>query len=315
MDSDARLKRLERWLQELYSNAEKEMRGKWDKYMEKAAEREKSLLSRITEAKTPEEKEEARETHKKYVKSSTKWAGHYRKIVEGLANQYHDANVRAAEIVNGERAEFFADGYNLSAETINEAAVKSNVGISFELCDADTVNWLAERQNDLILPGPSEPKAREDMTWNIRNINSQVAQGIVQGESIPKIAARLRKVSDMNVKSSIRNARTMATACENAGRVESMKRAEEWGVMTRKKWLCTHDGRTRHSHLIMDGETVADDEWFSNDCRFPGDPLGPAAEVYNCRCTLITVIDGFSSNLPKGKEDAIKIWVDGERVK
>lgn len=315
MDNDARLRRLERWLQELYKDAEKEMRGKWDKYMAKAAEREKTLLSRISEAKTDEERTKAREAHKKYVKNSTRWGGHYRKIVEDLSRQYHDANVRAARMVNGERAEFFAEGYNLSAEKINDVAIKKGVGISFELCDAKTVEWLAEHQNDLILPGPREPKDREDMTWNIKAINSQVAQGIVQGESIPKIAARLRKVSDMNVRSSVRNARTMATACENAGRVENMKVAEELGVKTRKRWMCTHDSRTRDSHLQIDGETVADDEWFSNGCRYPGDPVGPASEVYNCRCTLITVVDGFSSNLPKGKENAVHVWIDGEKVR
>lgn len=315
MTNDERIARLEKQIEELYREAEKEMRGKWDAYMARQEKRAKKLRSAIDNAKTPEEKKAAEERYRAHLKSVTSGSKYYRDMVEELARKYHEANKLAAEYVNGKRADFFADGYNFSAGRINDAAIAQDIAIRFDLCSTDAVNWLAERQNDLLLPGPREPKAREDMTWNIRNINSQVAQGIVQGESIPKIAARLRNVSDMNLKSSVRNARTMATGCQNGGRVQAMKTAEGWGVHTRKKWMCTHDPRTRDSHLRIDGETVGPDDWFSNNCRYPGDPVGPAAEVYNCRCTLVTVVDSFSSNLPKGKENAVRVWVDGERVK
>lgn len=319
MTSDERLKRLERWLAELYSTAEKDMRGKWDEYLARQEKRAETLLSHVGDAKTPEEKKAAEEKYQAFLKSKTAGDKHYRDMVNELARQYHDVNVRAAGMVNGQRTAFFADGYNLSADKINDVALSQDIGIRFDMCSAEAVEWLAERQNDLILPGPANPMAREDMTWNVRQINAQMAQGIVQGESIPKIAARLQNVTDMNHRSAIRNARTMATGCQNAGRVQSMKTAEEWGVHTRKQWLSQHDGRTRHTHDDpppngVSGETVGPDAWFSNGCRYPGDPVGPASEVYNCRCTLVTVIDGFSSNLPKGKEDAVHVWIDGEEV-
>jgi len=320
MTSEERLRRMEAWLTSLYKDAEAEMRGKWDKYMARQEKRAEKLLEAVRDAKTPEEKRAAEERYRAHLKSVTSGSKYYRDMVEELARKYHEANKLAAEYVNGKRADFFADGYNFSAGQINDAAIARDIAIRFDLCSADAVNWLAERQNDLLLPGPREPMASEDLTWNIRNINSQVAQGIVQGESIPKIAERLRNVSDMNLRASIRNARTMATGCQNGGRVQAMKTAEGWGVHTRKQWLSQHDSRTRHTHDNpppngVSGETVGPDDWFSNGCRFPGDPAGPAAEVYNCRCTLITVIDGFSSNLPRGKEGAVRIWVDGERVK
>ena len=68
------------------------------------------------------------------------------------------------------------------------------------------------------------------------------------------------------------------------------------GIHTKKQWIATLDGRTRHSHRILDGETIDNDKKFSNGCEYPGDPNGPANEIYNCRCTLIASIKGFERN-------------------
>lgn len=314
MTADERIARLEKWLRELYATAEKDMRGKWDEHLVRQEKRAEKLLSRITEAKTAEAKAEAEAKYKDFLKNRVFAEKYYKDMVEEMARQYADAGRRAAEIVNGERFGAFADGYNFSAGEINRAAIAQDVGIRFDLCDAGTIEHLAEHAEDLMLP-KADPSKVDLTVWNVHNINSQVTQGIVQGESIPKIAARLGNVTHMNEVAAARTARTMVTASQNAGRIQSMQMAEDLGVKTRKQWVCTHDSRTRHSHLMLDGETVANDAEFSNKCRYPGDPNGPAKEVYNCRCTLVTVIDGFSSNLPKGKENAVHVKIDGEWVK
>ena len=68
------------------------------------------------------------------------------------------------------------------------------------------------------------------------------------------------------------------------------------GIKLKKEWLATLDGRTRHSHAMLDGEQVDNDKKFSNGCMFPGDPNGPSWEVYNCRCTLIVAVDGVDTS-------------------
>ena len=60
-----------------------------------------------------------------------------------------------------------------------------------------------------------------------------------------------------------------------------------------KEWICTHDDRTRQSHLNLDGVRVGINEEFPNGCKYPGDPDGAPAEVYNCRCTMRSVIAGY----------------------
>ena len=74
--------------------------------------------------------------------------------------------------------------------------------------------------------------------------------------------------------------------------MDSYKAASDMGIKVRKRWVATKDGRTRHAHQKLDGQTVDWDESFTSDLgkiRFPGDPRAKPALTYNCRCTLRTV--------------------------
>ena len=124
----------------------------------------------------------------------------------------------------------------------------------------------------------------------------------LQGEDIPKIANRLQSVARMNNKIAIRNARTFITAAENGGRQYGMEYAESIGVKLQKRWLATLDSRTRHSHAILDGETIPLDGKFSNGLRWPADVgAGNPDEIFNCRCSLISVVDGINMEVDPAK--------------
>ena len=145
------------------------------------------------------------------------------------------------------------------------------------------------------------------MAWNRRLVASQLTQGVLLGESIPKMAERVRRVTDSNYATAVRAARTAVTGAENAGRVASYKRAQGMGIDVGQEWLATLDGRTRHSHRQLDGERVEAGGTFSNGCRYPGDPEAAYAETMNCRCTLVPVVAGIDqsdayrwSRLPEG---------------
>ena len=131
-------------------------------------------------------------------------------------------------------------------------------------------------------------------------------QSILQGEPIPKIADRLADaVWDSNRAAAIRNARTMTTGAENAGRVDSYKRAEKMGIKMEQMWVATLDDRTRYEHRQLDGMRVVVGEPFEIDgytIRFPGDPQAEPEMVYNCRCTLIAAVAGTEIDQNEAKD-------------
>lgn len=170
--------------------------------------------------------------------------------------------------------------------------------IDFTLTDEQTVKRLIKDDPDLMPYYPEEKAVARgiDQEWGRRVIKNSVTQGIILGESIPKIADRVSAtVTSMSQASAIRAARTAATGAQNGGRLAGMEAAEEKGINVQKQWLATLDDRTRESHQALDGIVVKTDEKFPNGCMYPGDPGGPPEEVYNCRCTLIANLAGINS--------------------
>ena len=163
--------------------------------------------------------------------------------------------------------------------------------VTFSLLDESTVKKL-QKDGDIKLPR-KKIDVPKDMRWNTKQMSSKLLQGILNGDSIPKIAKSLEDVIGNNQASTTRNARTMVTGAENAGRFDSYDNLAEQGVVQKKVWIATPDSRTRESHIEIDGEEVDIDADFSNGCKFPGDPDGDPSEVWNCRCSMRDHIIGF----------------------
>ena len=211
----------------------------------------------------------------------------WKEMRDTLAEDLTHTNEIAAEMINRELPQIYAINHNYGTFEIERGSL---LNTSYTLYSRETVERLIRDNPDLM------PQARidipKDERWNRQKIQSAITQGVLQGESIDKIASRLQRVTNMNRAAAIRNARTMTTSAQNGGRINAYRRAEEMGIKTIKVWLATPDSRVRDSHARLDGEERETEEEFSNGCRYPGDPNGDPAEVYNCRCTLISQVKG-----------------------
>lgn len=292
------LKKLEKRLNKEYTQAAKEVEKKLRNHLKKYEEKDRKMADRVKAGELSE---------KEYLQWRTgqmAMGERWEKLRDELVETYQDTNKVATDMIQDHTHQVYADNFNFGTFEVEKG---SKINTSFTLYSKDTVARLV-KDNPKLLPPPShkvsqairEGKAKR---WNQQKVQSVMTQGILQGESIPKIAKRLAiTVGEQNMHSAIRNARTMTTSAENAGRIDSYKRAQGMGIEVKKQWLATLDGRTRHSHRLLDGESVGIDEKFSNGLMFPADPDGAPEEVYNCRCTLIADIAGFGDDFDDNYE-------------
>ena len=278
--TDEKLEEMEKRLSAIYSRAEKEIQKTAEEYFARFAKQDEAKRKLLEQGKITEEE------YTKWRKGKVMYGKRFTEMKEQCAKQLLNVNQTAVAYINGELPEVYAINYNALAGSVDGVG-----GYSFTLVDADTVRNLAVTDTSLLPYKKIDPA--KDIPWNMKKINAETLQGILQGDSMDKIAKRIMNVQEMNKTQAIRSARTIVTGAENKGRQDSYARAEADGIILERTWLATNDSRTRHSHAVLDGETKPIDTPFSNGLMYPGDPDGEPSEVYNCRCTLIAKVKGF----------------------
>lgn len=292
--TDELLSKMERRLRAIYARASREIGEAWEAYLREAGIEIADLQKQYQEAKKANDAELARQLGKSLQKAKrerTLTDRRYRELTRQTAEQLAHVNETATAYINNNLPEVYAMNYNATGEAFNGIG-----GYSFTLTDADTIRNLVESDSSL-LP-MRELDFAKDVAWNIEKMNAEVLQGILQGESMDKIADRLAQVIGMNLRSAISAARTMVTSAENKGRQDGFERAAAMGIILEREWIATSDGRTRDWHRELDGVTVGVDEPFENaigKIMYPGDPSANGANVWNCRCTIAAKILGFKS--------------------
>ena len=288
--TDKELAKMEKHVNEIYSEAYDDISKSWNKFMESHAPKLEKAQKELEEAKKSGDKDaikNATENYERVAKNITINDQRYQAMVDETSAKLAHTNEVALAYVNDQMPKIYTTNYNAFGDYEID-------GYSFALVNENAVKELATK-NKAFLP-KKKVDIPKDMRWNEKNINSQMLQGILQGESIPKMAKRLMNVTDMNRVSAIRNARTMTTAAENKGRQDSFEKAQDDGVIMTREWIATNDDRTRAWHEELDGVEVGVDEPWENEygeMMYPGDPDADPANVYNCRCSIRAHIKGF----------------------
>ena len=289
LQTDKELAKLEKRIAKIYKEAADDLQKTIDDYFAKFAKRDAKQKARLEAGEITEQE------YKQWRLAQMGRGERFKALQSRVAERYTEANETAVRYVNDATPGIYSLNRNYSAYTIEKVA--GNVG--FDLWDERTVKRLIVDNPEVMPYYPPEKALKRgiDLAYGKKQISASVTSSILQGKSIPKIAKDLQtRIPDMNKASAIRTARTAVTGAQNAGRMDSYVAAEKMGIKVRKEWLATIDGRTRHSHAILDGKVVDKDKKFENGCMFPGDPNGPPWEVYNCRCTLIASVDGIDTS-------------------
>ena len=291
--TDKKLAALERRIAKLYRETGKELQGTINTYFEQFKQRDEEMQALIGTVQNG--KEWTEQDYKQWRLNQIARGERYQALRDKVARRMTDANSVAVSYTNDTTPGIYSLNRNYAAYTIEKVA--GNVG--FDLWDEQTVKRLMVDQPDLMpyYPPKRALKRGIDLAWGKKQITASVTSSILQGKSIKGMSNDLQKrITTMNRDSAIRTARTAVTGAQNAGRMDSYAAAQKMGIKLKKEWLATLDSRTRHSHAMLDGEQVEQNDKFSNGCRFPGDPQGPPWEIYNCRCTTVAVVDGVDTS-------------------
>lgn len=294
--TDSILEMLESKIYTTYKQAEKEVQGKWKAYLDSVDEdtKEKKLVE-VTKKGNPADIVKYRSKLASLYKSRTFQNQQFHNLLQEIALQYQHSAETATSIINGKLPKVYSVNYNYMGQQIIPQIKKlTDIDIIFNLVDTQTIRNLL--LDDSTLLPLLEINGKKYRRWVTSKINSEVLNGIIQGESMDKIANRLQSVTTMTSRTAITNARTAVTSAENKGRLDSMVELEKHGAILEKQWLATSDSRTRDWHRELNGKTAGINEAFENamgEIRYPGDPQAKPANVYNCRCTLLTNVKGF----------------------
>ena len=287
--TEKELKALEKRIYDSYKEAYDGLTDIIKEYFAKFADRDEAEKARLDAGDITEEQ------YKQWRLAQIGRGKRFEALRDKVAERMTNTNAAAVAYVNDATPGIYSLNRNFAAYTIEQ--VTGDVG--FDLWDEQTVKRLIVEQPELMpyYPPKRALKRGIDLAWGKKQITASVTSSILQGKSIKHMADDLQsRIVTMNRDSAIRTARTAVTGAQNAGRMDSYFAAEKMGIKCRKEWMATLDGRTRHSHAMLDGEVVDNDKKFSNGCRFPGDPQGRPEEIYNCRCTLVSVIEGIGTS-------------------
>lgn len=172
---------------------------------------------------------------------------------------------------------------NILQDVGDEALKSLGTDVAFSVSEPAIVRFLEQRAQRFAT-------SVNQTTWD--KLKKSLSDGLDSGENLDKLIARVEAVMDERIQSSGEViARTEIIGAVNGGTLEAWKQSE---VVKGKEWLAALDDRTREAHATAHGQQVGMDEPFEVDgesLMFPGDASGSAANVIQCRCTMLAVLE------------------------
>lgn len=303
VQTDALIEEIERKLRKQYARAAREIEEKLENHLDGFRQKIEGRKQALKDGEITQQ--EYNNWFHGQIMTGRRWQALQAQISDDLLN----ANAVARKTAEGYKADVYALNVNFATYDVEHAGL---LDTNFTLYDRDTVERIM-REEPQLLPPPGKLVKKEIAEgkaerWNLQIFNSVMMQGIVQGESVEKLATRVStELSSRNYAASVRYARTAMTSAQNAGRYEGYRRAQSLGVQLKIEWSATLDQRTRHDHRMLHGQRREIDEPFEVDGikilypaqSGPGSSDIPQSMIWNCRCTLLAWVKGFEGDTVK----------------
>lgn len=199
-------------------------------------------------------------------------------------------------------------GVDLQWGLVSDEMVRSAVGISGNTAPlAGLMSAEEVRRHARILDDALNVNYAGDTR---RRIAEDITQGVIRGESIPKIARRLQNNGlAQSYRSALTIARTETLRSTGLGEQISYQQSRDLGVNITEVWDATLDSRTRPEHAELDGRPKdGPDGWdVSGIGTVPGPRRsGVASFDINCRCDVNPQVEGYAPSVRRIRDEGIQ---------
>ncbi|HEX8626881.1 MAG TPA: phage minor head protein [Catenuloplanes sp.] len=183
----------------------------------------------------------------------------------------------------------------MTVHLLPEAARTFDAGVIDAGGDLEVLR-VAQSKDEYLAALPNRLVGVPDTAW--QQVTAAVAELTQDGASIPRIRDAIEAILAERSwdDRAVTIARTETIGAYNAGTLTAWLTSQAaLDEKLDKVWVATHDERTRDDHRDADGQRVPLDSVFmvgGVPLRFPGDPDAAAAQVVNCRCTMIEIEGG-----------------------
>lgn len=194
----------------------------------------------------------------------------------------------------------FAESYYRAGWVLETGAEAS---LSFTLLKPQAVEAAILNPYDLIT---WPERIKDNARLLVRQIREEISRGIVQGYSYDKTARAVKERMDIGASKAIRIVQTETHRAQSQGTQAAFEEAAEKGLVFKRVWVSTLDGRTRDRHRVLDGQKVDHDQPFKMagmQAMYPGG-FGIAEMDINCRCSVRAEIEGMEPKLRRARDPA-----------
>lgn len=233
-------------------------------------------------------------------------AQYQREITESVQEPIQALETETQEIVKRSFWEYFALGalatmyllhrqktplifpVSSSAQHVDAAKCTSGIKVTFsDVHVAESYKYIRNAYRDL-------------QVRSVADISRHIANGVPYNKIARDMANNMNATPFSKAYS-----KAMTIVRTEGGRIRSEAEyqvqlaAKARGADIVKEWSATLDGKTRDSHMLVDGEVREIEDRFSNGLLYPCEAGQAAAEVINCRCVALTRVrralnNGFS---------------------
>lgn len=198
------------------------------------------------------------------------------------------------KVMSDNQRRMFVKGIQLVDSAVKSGSLMNAVPFLSEKLLEQVKKFGAELITNITQDARSKIASEIDLAVMGQKPASEVIKAIGRNLKSPSVFGTIARRSELIMRTEGKRIQQLATA----------ERLKQYGTQIKdmkKEWLHSHTGFPRLGHLELDGVVVGKDEKFKlrgEDGKTylinaPYDPILPAGETINCRCSVIPVIGRF----------------------